>query len=120
MRTIFFLIRKEFIQIFRDKFIGKAIFMVPIVQMLILVPAVTFEIRNVKLCIVDRDMSAESMELISRLEGSTFFKVKYSTFSEEKANDLMSLSVPPRLCVEYGCAGLVATADDRKKLPYVR
>jgi ABC-2 type transport system permease protein len=89
MRTIFYLIRKEFIQIFRNKFIGRAIFGVPIIQMLILVPAVTFEIRNVKLCIIDKDMTAESRGLISQLEGSTFFKVSFSTFSEEEANNLL-------------------------------
>jgi len=89
MRTIFYLIRKEFIQIFRNKFIGRAIFGVPIVQMLILVPAITFEIKDVKLCVIDGDMSSESVSLISQLEGSTFFKVKYSTFSEDEANNLL-------------------------------
>jgi ABC-2 type transport system permease protein len=89
MRTILYLIRKEFLQIFRNKFIGKAIFGVPIVQMLLLVPAVTFEIKNVSLCVIDRDMSADSRALINQLEGSTFFKIKYSTFSEEEANNLM-------------------------------
>ena len=54
MRTILYLIRKEFIQIFRNKFISKAIFAVPIVQMLILVPAITFEIKNVKLALLIR------------------------------------------------------------------
>ncbi len=85
-----YLIRKEFLQIFRDKFIGKAIFAIPIVQLLILVPAVTFEIKSIKLCIVDRDMTTESRELIGKLEGSTFFKVWFATFSEEEANDLLS------------------------------
>jgi len=89
MRTIFYLIRKEFIQIFRDKFIGKAIFGVPIVQMLLLVPAVTFEIKNVKLCVIDRDMTTESRELVNQLEGSTFFNVRFSTFSEKEANNLL-------------------------------
>jgi len=89
MRTIIYLIRKEFIQIFRDKFIGKAIFAVPIVQMLVLVPAVTFEIKNVRLCVIDRDMTTESRGLINQLEGSPFFKVKFSTFSEQEANDLL-------------------------------
>jgi ABC-2 type transport system permease protein len=89
MRTIFYLIRKEFIQIFRDKFMGRAIFGVPIVQMLLLVPAVTFEINNVKLCIIDRDMTTESRELVNQLEGSTFFKVRFSTFSEQEANNLL-------------------------------
>ena len=58
MRTILYLIRKEFLQIFRNKFISKAIFAVPIVQMLILVPAVTFEIKNIRLCIIDKDMTS--------------------------------------------------------------
>lgn len=89
MRTIFYLIRKEFLQIFRNKFIGKAIFAVPIVQMLILVPAVTFEIRNVSICLIDRDMTSESRRLISQLEGSTFFKIRYSTFSDEEAERML-------------------------------
>jgi ABC-2 type transport system permease protein len=89
MRTILYLIRKEFTQIFRDKFIGKAIFAVPIVQMLLLVPAVTFEIKNVSLCVIDRDMTPDSRRLISQLEGSTFFQVKYSIFSEDEANSLL-------------------------------
>src|SRR5512136_1853875 len=89
MRTIFYLIRKEFIQIFRNKFIGRAIFGVPIVQMLILVPAVTFEIKEIKLCVIDRDMSSVSRSLINRLKGSTFFGITNSTFSEEEANSLM-------------------------------
>lgn len=89
MRTILYLIRKEFLQIFRNKFISKAIFAVPIIQMLILVPAVTFEIRNVRLCIIDKDMTSESRGLISKLEGSTFFKVTFATFSEAEANNLL-------------------------------
>jgi ABC-2 type transport system permease protein len=89
MRTILFLIRKEFIQIFRNKFISKAIFAVPIVQMLILVPAVTFELKNVVLTVIDRDMTPESRGLVSKLEGSTFFDVAYSSFSQKEATDLL-------------------------------
>jgi ABC-2 type transport system permease protein len=57
--------------------------------MLILVPAVTFEIKTIKLCIIDRDMSSTSRSLINQLEGSTFFKITNSTFSEEEANGLL-------------------------------
>jgi len=89
MRTIFYLIRKEFIQIFRNKFIGRAIFGVPIVQMLILVPAVTFEIKNIDLCIIDRDLSSTSRSLVNRLEGSTFFRITHTTFSEDVAESLL-------------------------------
>ena len=89
MRTVFYLIRKEFIQIFRNKFISKAVFGIPILQMLILVPAITFELKNVKLTIIDKDMTSESRGLISKLDGSTFFKVSSSTFSEDEANNLL-------------------------------
>ncbi len=89
MRTIFYLIRKEFIQIFRNKFISKAIFAVPILQMLILVPAVTLELKDVRLAIIDKDQTSESRGLINKLNGSTFFKVRYSTFSEEEAKNLL-------------------------------
>jgi ABC-2 type transport system permease protein len=89
MRTILYLIRKEFLQIFRNRFISRAIFAVPVVQMLILVPAITFEIRNINLCIIDNDFTKESRGLVNKLEGSTFFKVKYTTWSEQEANNLL-------------------------------
>lgn len=86
MRTIYFLIRKEFVQIFRNRFIGRAIFAVPLIQMLILVPAVTFEIKRVDLCVIDNDLTPESRALVSQLKGSTFFKLKYATFYEKEAD----------------------------------
>lgn len=89
MRTILYLIRKEFIQIFRNRFIGKAIFAVPVVQMLILVPAVTFELRNVRVAVMDRDRSVESTAMINKLEGSTFFRIMGETFSEEEGAALL-------------------------------
>jgi ABC-2 type transport system permease protein len=89
MRTIIYLIRKEFLQIFRNKFISRAIFAVPIIQMLILVPAITFEIKHINLCIIDNDFSGESRGLINKLEGSTFFRITYSTWSEKEANNML-------------------------------
>ncbi|HVN57613.1 MAG TPA: ABC transporter permease [Bacteroidales bacterium] len=109
MRTILYLIRKEFLQIARNKFISRAIFAVPIVQMLILVPAVTFEIKNINLCIIDKDMSAESRNLIGRLEGSSFFRVRKMTFSEQEGDNMlyrdactMVLNIPSGFGKELG------------------
>ncbi len=121
MRTILYLIRKEFIQIFRNKFISKAIFAVPIVQMLILVPAITFEIKNVNLAIIDKDMTPESRGLIKKLEGSTFFNIAFTTFSETEANNLLHknkfsaiLQIPSGFGKDIGAARpgrLLATID---------
>ena len=68
MRTILFLLQKEFKQVFRNKTILPVIFIVPIIQLLILVHATTFEIKNVNLCIVDQDLSNTSSMLIHKLE----------------------------------------------------
>ena len=46
MRTILFIIQKEFIQVFRNKAMLPIIFVVPIVQLLILVNAATFEMKT--------------------------------------------------------------------------
>ncbi len=74
MRTILYLIRKEFLQIFRNKFISKAIFAVPVVQMLILVPAITFEIKYVNITVVDKDLTPESRGLINKTGGFNIFQ----------------------------------------------
>lgn len=102
MRTLKFLLHKEFTQIRRNRFMARAILMVPIVQMLILVPAVTFDIRNIKLSVVDLDLSSVSRGLEAKLEGSKFFKLAHGSFSVKKAENMMHkgkvdaiLVVPP-------------------------
>jgi len=85
MKTIIFLLQKEFRQIRRNKTILPIIFIMPIIQLLILVHATTFEIKSAKLCIVDQDMSNTSQRLVHQLEGSSFFKVTSRTHSFEDA-----------------------------------
>ncbi|MBN1117569.1 MAG: ABC transporter permease [Bacteroidales bacterium] len=84
MRTIIYIIQKEFLQIFRDKFMGKAIFAIPIIQMVILVYAATFEIKHIDLLVVDRDGSSASTELINKFRGSTFFTVHKKQLTENE------------------------------------
>lgn len=89
MRTILFIIQKEFIQIFRDKTMLPIIFVIPIVQLLILSYTATFEIKNVNLVVVDQDMSTESRQLISKFEGSAFFKIKEMATNYEYAEAMI-------------------------------
>ena len=89
MRTLLFIIQKEFLQIFRNKGMLPIIFVVPIVQLLILVNATTFEMKNIKVSVVDLDLSTSSRKLISKYEGSPFYQVVQTTFSYGEALDLM-------------------------------
>ncbi len=87
MRTILYILQKEFIQIFRNKTMLPMIFMVPLMQMLILVFAATYDLKNVDIFLVDKDMSATSRELVSRFEGSPFFRVHASSFDLNEAEN---------------------------------
>ena len=63
MRTIFFILQKEFLQIFRNRSMLPIIFAVPVVQLLVLAFAANYEIRNISIDIVDQDGGAWSRQL---------------------------------------------------------
>lgn len=89
MKTILFIIQKEFLQIKRDKTMLPIILVIPIVQLLILVYAATFEIKNIDLCIIDKDLSSSSRKITEKFEASPFFNITGKTFSEQEALDLI-------------------------------
>jgi len=76
LRTIIYIIQKEFIQLFRNKVLVRIIFMLPVIQLFILAYAATFEIKSINLHIVDFDKSQSSRELISHFSGSPFYVIQ--------------------------------------------
>ena len=86
MRTIFILIRKEFTQVFRDKTMLPMMIVMPLMQMIVLAYAATFEMKQIDLIIVDKDLSSTSRRLVNKFKGSTFFEINKTTFSIEEAN----------------------------------
>jgi ABC-2 type transport system permease protein len=89
MRTLFYILQKEFTQIFRNKSMLPIIFVMPLVQMLILVFAATNELPQVDLAIVDFDHSASSRKLVAEITGNPFFKVRQNLANTEEAEDLL-------------------------------
>ena len=75
MRTLKFLLRKEFRQIFRNKALLPVIFVVPMIQLLILPLAADYEIKNINISIVDNDHSTYSQKLISKITASGYFRL---------------------------------------------
>jgi len=75
MRTIKFLLQKEFRQIFRNKAIVIIILAVPIVQLLILPLAANYEVKNINLSVVDNDHSDYSQKLVSKITSSGYFRL---------------------------------------------
>ncbi|MDA3817750.1 MAG: ABC transporter permease, partial [Prolixibacteraceae bacterium] len=89
MRTLLYILQKEFIQILRDKRMLGIILFVPLMQMLILVYAASFDVKNADLLVVDNDMSTVSHGLVNKFSGSPFFTVTGTTFNGDKADELL-------------------------------
>jgi len=87
MRTLLFLLQKEFLQIFRNKMLLPFLFIMPIIQLLVLGFAATFEMRNIKMVVVDADRSSVTRQIISKFEGSPFFDVVGIRLSMQAAED---------------------------------
>jgi len=89
MRTVLHIIRKEFLQIARDKFMSRAIILMPLLQMIILVYAATFEIKNIDLLIIDRDAGTMSTKLINTFNASDFFSVDKKNLNNSQINSAL-------------------------------
>ncbi|HEU5290042.1 MAG TPA: ABC transporter permease [Cyclobacteriaceae bacterium] len=89
MRTLRFLLRKEFGQIFRNKAIVAMILVVPVVQLLILPLAANYEVKNINLAIVDNDHSTYSQKLVSKITASGYFKLTGYNASFNEALELI-------------------------------
>ena len=75
MRTILFILQKEFKQIFRNRSMLPIIFIMPLIQLLVLSYAATFEMKNIKMCVVDMDKTSVSRSLIGKYKGSKFYSI---------------------------------------------
>ena len=89
MRTILYILQKEFIQIFRNRVMLPMIFVVPLVQLILLVYAATLEMKNIEVVVVDQDLSSYSRRMVDKFSASPFFQIKEFTFSINEAEDLL-------------------------------
>jgi len=89
MKTILYIVQKEFKQIFRNKAMLPLIFVLPLIQLIILSNAATFEIKNIKFSYIDNDNTSFSRALIAKFEASTYFNVITDFPSEKIANSAM-------------------------------
>ena len=87
MRTIRFLLQKEFRQIFRNRAMLPIIFVMPLVQLIILGHAATFEVENTRMHLIDEAQSPTSHRLVEELTASGYFTVAAQSMSNKRADD---------------------------------
>ena len=73
MKTLKFLIRKEFLQIRRNAFLPRLIVIFPIMMMCVMPWVMNMEVKNVIVDVVDNDRSTRSQQLVHSIEASNYF-----------------------------------------------
>ncbi len=73
MKTLKFLIEKEFKQMFRNPLIPRLIVLFPTMVLLVFPWAVSFEIKNIKIDVVDHSKSIYSKRLTDKIAASHYF-----------------------------------------------
>lgn len=89
MRTVLFLVQKEFLQIFRNRTMLPLLLVMPVVQTLLLSFAANFEVKNLALAVVDHDLSPASRQLTAKMGASGYFKTTLVNTADE-ADRLMA------------------------------
>lgn len=85
------LIKKEFRQIKRTRAYLALIFVVPFMQLLVMGSAVTNEVKNIPLILVDQDNSPASREICRSISAVSLFDVQGYAESSEEASSLIHL-----------------------------
>src|ERR1700748_2399461 len=85
MRTLLFLLEKEFRQILRNRQIIRILIIAPVIQLILLPLAADYSVKNISIAVVDNDHSTFSQKLIAKITASGNFKLTGYTASYKEA-----------------------------------
>jgi ABC-2 type transport system permease protein len=96
------IIRKEFIQIIRDKRTLIMVLVIPIMQLFLLGYAVTNDVRNVPMVVLDQDRGPAARQLVDAFRSADYYQITYDVSSEaelqtliDNGNARVALVIPP-------------------------
>jgi ABC-2 type transport system permease protein len=89
MRTLGYLLQKEFRLIFRNPAILRMIIVMPIIQLIVIPFAADYEVRNIHFSVVDDDHSMYSQRLIQKMDASAYFQLVANHANQQEAQDMV-------------------------------
>lgn len=89
LRSLRVLLTKEFLQIRRDVVILRMLLVMPLLQLLVLANAATFEIRASDLWVVDQDRTPAARALVDRFTATTRFSVAGYSIDARAGDDAL-------------------------------
>src|SRR5687767_6585399 len=84
MKQFITFLRKEFAHVLRDRKTLLILFGMPIMQILIFGFALTNEVKNSKIVVVDYAKDPTSQQVISKIEASRYFEIERSMMSADE------------------------------------
>ncbi len=84
MKQFIIFVKKEFYHIFRDRRSLLIIFLMPIVQIILFGFALTNEIKNSNIAVLDNARDGASKAIIKRLDASRYFNVERIIHSQSE------------------------------------
>lgn len=73
MKTLLFLLEKEFRQVLRNRQMIGILILAPVIQLLLLPLAADYSVKNISIAVLDNDHSTFSRKLISKITASGYF-----------------------------------------------
>lgn len=109
---IFHIVKKELIQIHRDKRILRFVLLAPVLQLIVFGYAITSDVKHISTAVMDYDNSMESRALISKISASSeYFVIRKHLSSYDDIDGLvdsgdiqMALVIPKGFAADIGAS----------------
>ena len=88
MKRFIGFVKKEFHHIFRDRRSMFILFGMPIAQIMLFGFAITNEINNVKIAILDKSKDTETHKIIQKISNSSYFNIEQELTSESQIESI--------------------------------
>jgi ABC-2 type transport system permease protein len=85
MKTLFFLLEKEFRQLLRNKQLMRTLLLAPLIQLILLPLAADYTVKDIQIAVTDNDHSPSSQRLIAKITASGYFRLVGYTASYTEA-----------------------------------
>ena len=92
LQRLYRMLIKEFLQMLRDPRMRVVIFGIPVIQMTIMAFALTTDVTNIRMAVLDMDKTPASRELISAFTASNYFRISASLLSQKEISPLLDRS----------------------------
>jgi ABC-2 type transport system permease protein len=85
MKTLGFLLEKEFRQLLRSRQLLRMLLLAPMIQLILLPMAADYSVKDISIAVADNDHSTTSRRLIEKIASSGYFKLREYTASYSSA-----------------------------------